>query len=162
MTRTTPPRPVDLAEEFAALRSCAGTATRLHPRPGAPTAADSSIGGPLLWPSDEPWPVCAGEHREDVLRRPDDVRRRRRILAAAWGRTHRGQEIRMTDEERAALKEADEPPPWDMPAGPRWLLAVALYRRDVPGRSIIRTNWRCSDVSRSLPTLTTPPGRAWR
>jgi len=40
----------------------------------------------------------------------------------------------MTDEERAALKEADEPPPSDMTAGTRWMLAVAqLYRRDVPG-----------------------------
>ncbi|NBE82281.1 hypothetical protein [Micromonospora rubida] len=34
------------------------TTTRLHPRPGAVTAADSHVGGPLRWPAGEPWPAC--------------------------------------------------------------------------------------------------------
>ncbi|MFI2281330.1 hypothetical protein [Nocardia beijingensis] len=62
MTRTTPPRPVDLAAVFPELAPLARTATRLHPRPGKPSAHDSSIGGPLLWPASEPWPYC---HAED-------------------------------------------------------------------------------------------------
>jgi len=33
-------------------------AARLHPERGTPGAGDSSIGGPLLWPADEPWPRC--------------------------------------------------------------------------------------------------------
>ncbi|GAA2417965.1 hypothetical protein GCM10010420_55450 [Streptomyces glaucosporus] len=58
MPRTTPPRPVDIAAVFPELAPLARTAVRLHPRPGAPTAADNSVGGPLLWPADEPWPTC--------------------------------------------------------------------------------------------------------
>lgn len=45
----------------------ARTAVRLHPRPGAPSVHDSHIGGPLLWPADEPWRYCPGTARnEDV------------------------------------------------------------------------------------------------
>ena len=36
----------------------ARTAVRLHPRPGTPSAHESHIGGPLLWPADESWPYC--------------------------------------------------------------------------------------------------------
>ncbi len=35
-------------------------AVLLNPLEGDPTDADSHIGGPLLWPIDEPWPVCDG------------------------------------------------------------------------------------------------------
>nr|WP_203723015.1 hypothetical protein [Streptomyces coelicoflavus] len=45
----------------------ARTATRLHPRPGAPSPQDSSVGGPLLWPADEPWPHCDGPHAVDAM-----------------------------------------------------------------------------------------------
>ncbi|MEU5763166.1 hypothetical protein [Nocardia sp. NPDC047648] len=62
MTRTTPPRPVDLTAAFPALAPLARTATRLHPRPGTPTPQTSSVGGPLLWPATELWPHC---HAED-------------------------------------------------------------------------------------------------
>ncbi|MFD5827743.1 hypothetical protein [Lentzea sp. NPDC060358] len=36
-------------------------AVLLNPLEGDPTDADSHIGGPLLWPIDEPWPWCDGE-----------------------------------------------------------------------------------------------------
>ncbi|GAA1640921.1 hypothetical protein [Actinoplanes couchii] len=64
MPRTTPPRPADIAALFPSLRDHTATTTRLHPRPGTPARTDSSIGGPLLWPADEPWPHCdaADEH----------------------------------------------------------------------------------------------------
>ncbi len=61
MTRTTPPRP-DVAAAVPELAAYARTATRLHPRPGAPGVGDSSVGGPLLWPAEEPWPVCTADH----------------------------------------------------------------------------------------------------
>jgi hypothetical protein len=48
MTRTTPPRPVAITELFPELEEHSATATRLHPRPGAPTAADSSVGGQFV------------------------------------------------------------------------------------------------------------------
>lgn len=46
--------------ELAAYRR---TATRLHPRRGTPGIGDSSVGGPLLWPATEEWPVCTDDHR---------------------------------------------------------------------------------------------------
>ncbi|MFB4314974.1 DUF1963 domain-containing protein [Actinomadura sp. 21ATH] len=52
----TPPPPSDITALFPALRGHERTTTMLHPVPGAPGVRDSSIGGPLLWPADEPWP----------------------------------------------------------------------------------------------------------
>lgn len=62
MTRHTPPRPVAVEELFPELVPFRREAVRLHPRPGEPTCRESSVGGPLLWPSGEPWPECAEEH----------------------------------------------------------------------------------------------------
>jgi hypothetical protein len=57
----------------------------LHPRTGTPTIADSSIGGPLLWPADEPWPMCTDgdAHDIEVLLTPATVYHGREIYAAA-------------------------------------------------------------------------------
>lgn len=60
MVRTTPPKPVDVATLFPELVPYARTAIRLHPRAGSPGPDDSSVGGRLLWPADEPWPTCPG------------------------------------------------------------------------------------------------------
>ncbi|MEU6311540.1 hypothetical protein [Streptomyces sp. NPDC047014] len=62
MSRTTPPRSIDVTTFFPQLAPLARPATRLHPRPGAPTPRDSSVGGPLLWPADEPWAHCDESH----------------------------------------------------------------------------------------------------
>lgn len=64
MTRRTPPRPVDVETLFPELRPLRREAVRLHPRAGRPSHVDSSVGGPLLWPVEEPWPVCDTEHYE--------------------------------------------------------------------------------------------------
>jgi len=52
------------------LAAYARTATRLHPRPGVPSAGLSHVGGPIWWPADEPWPMCRadlpGEHEKAV------------------------------------------------------------------------------------------------
>lgn len=128
MTRTTPPRPFDIETLFPELAAHRGTCTRLHPRPGTPTPYDSSVGGPLLWPADEPWPTCTQEHRRNKGRRIADIHEERRLHAEAKDRP-------LTDEERERLTtlqrrhklpdiEATHPVP---------LLPLAqLYARDVP------------------------------
>ncbi|MBG6099780.1 MULTISPECIES: hypothetical protein [Micromonospora] len=62
---TTPSSPIDVPQVFPAVAPFARTTVRLHPRPGAPTAEQSSVGGPLLWPADEAWPVCDGPEPGD-------------------------------------------------------------------------------------------------
>ncbi|GAA4588278.1 hypothetical protein BJY16_008509 [Actinoplanes octamycinicus] len=62
---TTPAGPIDVPSEFPAVVPFARTTVRLHPRAGAPTAGQSSVGGPLLWPAGEPWPVCDGPEPDD-------------------------------------------------------------------------------------------------
>jgi hypothetical protein len=135
VVRTTPPRPVDIASLFPGLTAHARSATRLHPRPGTPAAGQSSIGGPLLWPADEPWPHCDDPHddvRDPVT--PAAVRRERAILDAAWRRTPRGEELRITDAERAELDELEEVDEPELDGRPVAMVPVAqLYRRDTPG-----------------------------
>lgn len=58
----TPPRPADVTRFVPELARFARSTTRLHPRPTAPTAQQSSIGGPMLWPRAEPWPTCTGPY----------------------------------------------------------------------------------------------------
>ncbi|MEU1038662.1 hypothetical protein [Streptomyces sp. NPDC005907] len=100
--RTTPPRPLDIEEHFPELAAHRGTTTRLHPRPGTPDASMSSVGGTLLWPADEPWPVCTESHGRNHGRRPADIHEERRILAGAWARDPATGPI---EEERRLLAE---------------------------------------------------------
>lgn len=132
MTRTTPPRPLDVEKPYPGLAAHRGTTTRLHPRPGTPGVADSSVGGPLLWPVDEPWPVCTEPHPRAHGRRPVDIHRARRILGDAWARDPASGP---TDEERELLTELErEHRVADLAdTDPLPMLGVAqLYRRDVP------------------------------
>lgn len=135
MSFTTPPRPVDVAALFPQLAPLARTATRLHPRPGAPTVHDSSVGGPLLWPADEPWPHCEGPHDKraaPVVHAPDDIRLLRRDRAVATERLRRDpQAPEWTPEELETENRLRAGRPWF--DGPIPLLPVAqLYARDVP------------------------------
>ncbi|WNF25331.1 hypothetical protein RI138_00125 [Streptomyces sp. C11-1] len=132
-----PPRPYDAVALFPQLAPLARTATRLHPRPGSPTPHDSSIGGPLLWPANEPWPHCDSPHVVDGINlpmAPADLRSERRIRAASHGRS-------LTPQERETLDRIRPPQTYPVgPAvatpyhGPIAMLPVAqLYARDVPG-----------------------------
>jgi hypothetical protein len=57
--RTTPPPLVDVGVEIPELRDRAVVTTRLHPRLGETEELGASkLGGKILWPEDEPWPVC--------------------------------------------------------------------------------------------------------
>ncbi|MFJ2744936.1 hypothetical protein ACIO3O_35365 [Streptomyces sp. NPDC087440] len=148
MTRTTPPRPVDITAVFPELAPLARTSIRLHPRAGAPTAADSSVGGPLLWPVAEKWPACA-EHGGPWLLglAPDDIRQSRRMLAEAWARHRADDEDLLSEEERETLDglRAERRIPV---AGPLPMLPVAqLYAADVPalpfpdGTDLLQVLW---------------------
>jgi len=129
----TPPRPLDAPAHFPELIPLARTTSRLHPRPGSPTLTDSSIGGPLLWPADEPWPTCP-EHTgpAHMGRTPDDIRLRRRILTAAANRPRVEGTDFLTPHERALYDSASEERGISQ-NGPVPLIPLAqLYARDVP------------------------------
>ncbi|KIZ16472.1 hypothetical protein [Streptomyces natalensis] len=132
MTRTTPPRPLDVEALFPELAAYRGTTTRLHPRPGSPAVSSSSVGGPLLWPSDEPWPVCTEPHARGTGRRPADIHRERQVLADAWDRDP---DSGPTEQERALLAELSREHRVARLADtdPLPMIGVAqLYRRDLP------------------------------
>ncbi|MGW4466285.1 hypothetical protein [Micromonospora sp. NPDC004704] len=150
MARTTPPRPVNITGVFPDLREHSTTATRLHPRPGAPTVVDSSVGGPLLWPADEVWPVCdgTGAHEPYNLSTPAAVRRRREILATADAREPLPGGDFLTAEELAELDAADALDVNHLIEDWIPLVPVAqLYRRDIPdyagpdGTDLLQVLW---------------------
>ncbi|NUP21138.1 MAG: hypothetical protein HOZ81_34740 [Streptomyces sp.] len=130
---TTPPRPLDVPAHFPELAPLARTTVRLHPRPGSPTAADSSLGGPLLWPAHESWPTCPEHNAPTHLgHAPDEVHHRRRILAAAHSRPRAEGADFLTPEERFVVDRASEPRIIPHP-GPIPLLPITqLYARDIP------------------------------
>ena len=132
MSRTTPPRPLDVEALFPELSAYRGTTTRLHPRPGRPDVTASSVGGPLLWPVDEPWPVCTESHGHARGRRPMDIHRQRQILASAWLREPNSGP---TEEERQLLEQLGQEHCISEAAAadPLPLIGVAqLHRRDIP------------------------------
>ncbi|HEX8869238.1 MAG TPA: hypothetical protein VF821_26495 [Lentzea sp.] len=134
MVRTTPPRPADLTAHLPALAQLARTAVRLHPRPGEPTAADSSFGGPLLWPAGEAWPPCAAHigSTVDGAAIPDVVAERR-VLMEAWARPREDGANLLTPDEEVVVDRASEGAEI-VPDGPLPMVPVAqLYARDVPG-----------------------------
>lgn len=51
-----------LLERYPELAAFERTAVRLHPRRGLPTAEDSSVGGPMVWPAGDARPKCGDEH----------------------------------------------------------------------------------------------------
>ncbi|MFI5531097.1 DUF1963 domain-containing protein [Kitasatospora sp. NPDC051853] len=58
MNPRTPGRPLDVEALFPEVAPYRRRTVRLHPRAGSPRRRDSSVGGPLLWPAEEPWPTC--------------------------------------------------------------------------------------------------------
>ncbi|MFH8753343.1 hypothetical protein ACH4GK_37550 [Streptomyces rimosus] len=64
------PAPFDVEAVFPELTGTAREVTLLYPRAGRPGPGDSSVGGPLLWPADEPWPMCAAPDHDKPLDAP--------------------------------------------------------------------------------------------
>ncbi|MFJ2741353.1 DUF1963 domain-containing protein [Streptomyces sp. NPDC087440] len=50
-----------MPEALTTTELSARQAVVLNAEPGSPGARESSLGGPPLWPADEPWPYCAQE-----------------------------------------------------------------------------------------------------
>ncbi|PNE42936.1 hypothetical protein AOB60_04190 [Streptomyces noursei] len=59
MTHSSRPSTEAILTALPALAPYARDAVVLCPERGEPDPRNSSIGGPLLWPSDEPWPECS-------------------------------------------------------------------------------------------------------
>lgn len=138
MTRTTPPRPLDMAVEFPELAGLARTATRLHPCPGAPTVHDSSVGGPLLWPADEPWPEYESPYPPyGPLTTLADIHTLRAVLTQAWSRPQRPRENLLTEAEQEVVDRIHAGHATELlPAGPLPLIPLAqFYARDMQGFS---------------------------
>ncbi|MFE5971673.1 hypothetical protein ACFQ64_05890 [Streptomyces sp. NPDC056460] len=112
MTRTTPARPASVEAVFPELAPYRARATRLHPRPGRPGMHDSHVGGPMLWPDDEPWPLCHEPHRrESEGYAPEEIR-----SARAAG---------LRPSSRPWSTEQDGPVPF--------VGLAQFFRRDIPG-----------------------------
>jgi hypothetical protein len=145
MVRTTPPPPLDITAVVPELALLGRRAVRLHPRAGTPGRSDSSLGGPLLWPAEEPWPVCDGwlvtERREPIA--PEDLQRLRRVHDATHdGGQPVGEETMEEYDERIRIAAGGS---IDTVAGDRVFLApqphqdpaalvpvLQLYARDIP------------------------------
>lgn len=70
MNRTVPLLPFHVTEQFPEVADLAKPTTLLYPRAGAPGVHTSSMGGPLLWPADEPWLFCEAPDHYKPLRQP--------------------------------------------------------------------------------------------
>ncbi|MFC9730741.1 hypothetical protein ACFWGM_11270 [Streptomyces roseolus] len=140
LIRTTLPRPVEVTAVLPELAAWARPAMRLHPRPGSPSARDSSVGGPLLWPAAEPWPHCedARLHVDSGFRRSPTEVRLRRALASRWrpgapAPTLTPEEEALQERSAALLAERLEAGPPGPAECPVPMLPVAqLFLRDVP------------------------------
>ncbi|MCX5077911.1 hypothetical protein ACWGCI_17265 [Streptomyces sp. NPDC054949] len=141
--RTTPPRPVDVAAVFPELAPLARSAIRLHPRAGLPSAFESSVGGPLLWPADEPWPHCDGSHQGGGM--PVGVaevrlehRRQARLDRDPHGPEYTPEETAVKERNDAVWMEvadaeiAGTDPPWTGESPVPMLPVAQLYLRDIP------------------------------
>ncbi|MFF1331206.1 hypothetical protein ACFVYM_22265 [Streptomyces sp. NPDC058298] len=133
MTHTTPPRPMDIEAEFPELSGYRKVCTRLHPRAGTAGRQESSVGGPFLWPQDEPWPTCRAPHPRNRGRRVEDVHAWRRVLAEAW---RRDPDVGPSQEERdilSALEQVHHVPGLSDTAPVPLLPVAQLFVRDIPG-----------------------------
>ncbi|WP_404815767.1 hypothetical protein [Streptomyces thermolineatus] len=163
----------ELVDSFPELREHFRTALLLEPQPGEPGPHDSSVGGPLLWPADEEWPVCSEEHRVDhredlsaedrsALERVRQRRAERRrsgnnVLseedAAVYDRiSARGGVIDMASWQVHSLR------PEAPAAGVAMIPVLQLFARDVPGvewpegTDLLQVLWCPNDHD-------TPPGQ---
>lgn len=66
--------PTDNGREIPWIDEWARVVVRLHPRPGTADRTESHLGGPMLWPRDEPWPECDGTAHSGLGLDDDQVR----------------------------------------------------------------------------------------
>ena len=102
-----------LLADVPALAGLARPATLLRPAESpasTPGVHDSGVGGPLLWPADEPWPLCRAAHLVEVREKLTDEEREtwQRINRARKERRRAGEAYTVTAEESAAIREWHE------------------------------------------------------
>jgi hypothetical protein len=162
---STPPPPRDITAVFPELRGLAATTIRLHPRKGEPGVRNSSLGGPLLWPADEPWPTCEESHPSDEpVLVPLEIRTWDE--AEAWvatlgpgARLDRSQ-IRLDGGPASASLDRSEHPPYPM------IGVLQVSARDVPelpfphGTDLFQLLW-CPN-NHDEPWYGPRPAAAWR
>lgn len=73
MARIIPSSPCEVEVLIPELAGLARETSLLYPRRGSPGVGESSLGGPLLWPAGEPWPMCAAPGHYKPLRKPTEV-----------------------------------------------------------------------------------------
>lgn len=91
------------------------------------------MGGPLLWPADEPWPECSVPHERNTGRRMGDIHRWRHIMDES---EHRSPEPGLTDIEQETLTSLEQEHHVEglRDTDPTPLLPLAqLYTKDIPG-----------------------------
>jgi hypothetical protein len=134
--RTIPPPPLDITGVFPELAAFARQAVRLHPRRGQPGPHDSSMGGPLLWPAGEAWPVCTQPHSGnwEWASVPQEITSWEE--ADAWGRATLGPQARARRSTQRwpgggpAQVVIDRSRPPQMPTP--MISVLQLHARDVP------------------------------
>jgi hypothetical protein len=158
---STPRPPLDITSVFPELAGLAKTAFRLHPRPGRPGAHDSSLGGPLLWPADEPWPACTTAH-EGSREVPVPPEVTTWAEATEWA-LRNGAGVALYPDGSITTRVSDSRPP-DPPSPLVCLLQ--LYARDVPdlpfpdGTDLLQVLW-CPN-EHGLPWCGPRPEAFWR
>ncbi|OKK22878.1 hypothetical protein AMK16_00705 [Streptomyces sp. CB00455] len=131
--------------------------TLLRPRSGRPTPLDSHVGGPLLWPADEPWPVCEGPHLVEVREKLSEADREtwqqidRAMRERRAGRANAAYEITQAEAE-AQTRIMDGAGMLDMIT---WELVRRVPEPAVPGVPLVAVlQLRAQDV----PALPWPEG----
>ncbi|GLY92021.1 hypothetical protein [Actinoallomurus iriomotensis] len=165
-----------LIAEVPAFAPYARSASLLRPAAGTPGVQDGSVGGPLLWPRDEPWPLCRTPHMMVVREKLTDEEREtwqridRDMKERHRRNPHRAYEI--TEEEARAMDRimagagALDTVAWERARGVRdtsgpavpMVPVLQLYARDAPGdhwpagMDVLQVLWCPNDHSE-------PPGQ---
>ncbi|MFD2467491.1 hypothetical protein [Amycolatopsis silviterrae] len=153
---TTPDKPVDIASVFPELSGTERTTVRLHPWQDSVTVRDSSMGGPLLWPEDEAWPVCSIDHPDDRPLPSAEGQRLQRRLAEVRAEMYEhpgtpglGDEFARLEKSIRELRRVEFA---DDPARSLPMVPIAqFYARDVPelpfpdGTDVCQVLWCATD-----------------
>ncbi|WP_431676747.1 hypothetical protein [Kitasatospora sp. KL5] len=140
-----------LLSEIPAFAGHLRAATLLRPRAGTPVREDSSVGGPLLWPAGEEWPLCTAAHlvetREKLTDRERETCLRIDRERREWHVRHPDRPYRLSAEDAAEQTRvmagagvldliAWERVRWvpdTTGSGVPMVPVVQLFARDVPG-----------------------------
>jgi hypothetical protein len=158
-----------MLEAVPALRHYIRTGVLLNPLVAEVTPEDSSVGGPLLWPAAEAWPVCTAEHlvpHVEVIPEADQRALEQIERDRAERGRNGGQAKALTGEEWAVCQRIsvlggafDTTAPWQVyserperPAGDVAMVPIVqLFAKDLPigrwptGKDLLQVLWCPND-----------------